>query len=158
MRKLIGKCGVDSGQLIITDPCYLKDWKNNDFSIGEEYKLEAVENIEFTAKNGVEMKISKGKKFKVVSTKGIWFDIVEYINNKKLKVLDRKRTNMNQEEYSYNGACSATLSEKKAGFVGYEGQAVAMSTGYGDGSYSVYATYNKERRIKKVEIIFIDEE
>ena len=25
MRKMIGKCGVDSGQIMITDPCYVID-------------------------------------------------------------------------------------------------------------------------------------
>ena len=30
-RKLIGRVAVDSGQLIITDPCYLTEWKDNDF-------------------------------------------------------------------------------------------------------------------------------
>lgn len=28
-KTIIGYCGVDSGQLLITDPCYLKEWKNN---------------------------------------------------------------------------------------------------------------------------------
>ena len=26
----IGRCGVDSGQLLITDPCYLSDWVDNE--------------------------------------------------------------------------------------------------------------------------------
>lgn len=28
MKKLLGNCGVDSGQLIVVDPCYLSDWKD----------------------------------------------------------------------------------------------------------------------------------
>lgn len=28
----LGSFGVDSGQVIITDPCYLKDWTNNEFT------------------------------------------------------------------------------------------------------------------------------
>lgn len=29
-KKLLGHCGVDSGQLMITDPCYIESsWRNN---------------------------------------------------------------------------------------------------------------------------------
>lgn len=28
--ELVGRCGVDSGQLMIIDPCYLSDWVDND--------------------------------------------------------------------------------------------------------------------------------
>jgi len=28
--KIIGKCGVDSGQLLIIDPCYLNNWKDGE--------------------------------------------------------------------------------------------------------------------------------
>jgi len=29
-KKLIGYCGVDSGSIMITDPCYLGAWKDNE--------------------------------------------------------------------------------------------------------------------------------
>lgn len=32
IKKLIGYCAVDSGQLIAVDPCYLKDWKDGEFA------------------------------------------------------------------------------------------------------------------------------
>jgi hypothetical protein len=56
-------------------------------------------------------------------------------------------------EYSYSGACAATLSDNSAGQLG-RGDAVAVSSGYGDGVYPVYATYNHEGRIVKLEVIF----
>ena len=31
MKKLIGNITVDSGQIIVVDPCYLKDYKANDY-------------------------------------------------------------------------------------------------------------------------------
>jgi len=31
-RHKIGDCAVDSGQLILIDPCYLKEWKDDEFS------------------------------------------------------------------------------------------------------------------------------
>lgn len=60
-------------------------------------------------------------------------------------------------EYSYSGACAATLSEDSAGQLG-RGSAVAVSSGYGDGVYPVYATYNDEGRITKMEVVFVSEE
>jgi hypothetical protein len=30
-KELIGYCGVDSGQLLIVDPCYLHDWKHGEY-------------------------------------------------------------------------------------------------------------------------------
>ena len=29
-KKIIGHCGVDSGQLLIIDPCYLGEWKDGE--------------------------------------------------------------------------------------------------------------------------------
>lgn len=36
MKKQIGVVGVDSGQLIISDPCYLSNWKDNEFDAPSE--------------------------------------------------------------------------------------------------------------------------
>ena len=95
-KKCIGSVYVDSGQLMITDPCYLTRWINNEFV---DSKLEAP-----------------------------------------------------PYSYSYDGACNATLSPNKAGSL-ENGFGVAFSSGYGDGEYPVFATYNKEGRIVKVEIL-----
>jgi len=108
-KKCIGSVYVDSGQLIITDPCYLKRWKNNVFY-----------NKEFLPQFNVD-----GKKEAQYSY---------------------------SYEYSYDGACNATLSPNKAGSL-ENGFGVAFSFGYNDGEYPVFATYNKEGRIVKVEII-----
>jgi hypothetical protein len=56
-------------------------------------------------------------------------------------------------EYSYSGACAATLSDNSAGELG-NADAVAVSSGYGDGVYPVFATYNHDGRIVKLEVIF----
>ena len=58
-------------------------------------------------------------------------------------------------EYSYLGACNATLGK---GFGQLGNQAVAFSTGYGDGLYPVYANINEDGRITKVVIIFDEED
>lgn len=36
--KLVGHCPVDSGQLMVSDPCYLDAWKDNDFTGDDEKK------------------------------------------------------------------------------------------------------------------------
>lgn len=60
-------------------------------------------------------------------------------------------------DYSYSGACAATLSEDGAGELG-RADAVAVSSGYGDGVYPVYAHYNHEGRIVRMEVVFNGED
>jgi len=102
-KKCIGAVYVDSGQLMITDPCYLKRWENDKFVDG---KKEA------------------------------------------------------PYSYSYDGACNATSSVDQVGVLNLRtsgilnaGLGIVFSSGYGDGEYPVFATYNQEGRIVKVEII-----
>lgn len=137
MKKLIGHCGVDSGQLIITDPCYLKDFVNN----------------EFTAKTFTKIKHPDGKTEEVERGSKRWFKIVEDINQKKIEIISERMEEL-PKDYSYQGCAMATLSKEHAGELKNE-MGVATSTGYGDGSYPVYATY-KDNRIQKVEVIFFD--
>jgi hypothetical protein len=35
-RKLIGSIGVDSGQMMVGDPCYLHEWKPEEYITGKE--------------------------------------------------------------------------------------------------------------------------
>jgi len=44
--KLVGRVCVDSGQLMIIDPCYLRDWKHGDYNCDS--------NVEGTASNNYE--------------------------------------------------------------------------------------------------------
>jgi hypothetical protein len=103
-RELLGYVGVDSGQLLITDPCYISDFKNNEYAAPHETK--------------------QGK-----------------------------------TEYSYAGACHATLGEKQGGSlfndIGAE-LGVAFSSGYGDGVYPVYVEYNDDPKDKRVKRIIIE--
>jgi hypothetical protein len=53
MSKLIGYCAVDSGQIMLTDPCYLSDWEDDDaFSVREDLnqacKEDAAESYPYT--------------------------------------------------------------------------------------------------------------
>ena len=42
-RLKVGHCSVDSGQLMITDPCYVKTFKSND----AEFKAELIGNYSY---------------------------------------------------------------------------------------------------------------
>lgn len=102
---LLGYVGVDSGQIILTDPCYLDSWVSD-----EEY---------------------------------------DSLNH--------------PGEYSYNGACYATIHEENMGGQLDEGvTAVAVRSGYGDGSYPVYAEISDEgmfgKRVKRLIVEFIPDE
>jgi len=103
---LIGYCGVDSGQIMFSDPSYV-----HMFSDSDEFNPE-----------------SEGRDY----------------------------------SYSYNGACGATLTDKRAGQLrfplGHAGAGVVVSSGYGDGFYPVYAEYNEEGRIMSASIVFIPDE
>lgn len=103
----IGRIGVDSGQMMLVDPCYVKDFVNTS-------------PLDLT-NNGM---IYAG-------------------------------------EFSYGGACSATLSDKQSGIL-EDGIAAVCSTGFGDGSYAVYVTYSDEgaygKRISEMRIVFIGDD
>lgn len=89
-RFLLGYVAVDSGQLVLVDPCYLKDWRDGPFDL-----------------------------------------------------------NLKPDNH-YAECCMASLSVKGGGIV-FSDLAVCFSTGWGDGTYAVYAT-KEDGRIVKVEI------
>jgi len=110
VRVKIGEFGVDSGQVLIGDPCYLESgngWNTE----GVEYDQKLVEGYQ---KSG------------------------EYA-------------------FNYSGACARTLSPEGAGSIG-RNSAVVSTTGYGDGQYPVFATYNADGRVVKLEILFESDE
>lgn len=102
MSKVIGHVAVDSGQVMIGDPCYLSEWTDNngDFTPGENY------------------------------------------------------------DFSYRGACNATLSDDGYGVLnftfgsGHPGAALACGTRWGDGQYPVTAEFDKDGRVISLTITF----
>jgi hypothetical protein len=99
---LIGHVGVDSGQVMVGDPCYLDDFEAQ--GDGPE-RMDHPEPYPF----------------------------------------------------SYEGACSATLSARAAGELG-SGLAVVASTGWGDGLYPVYAEVDPTSgRIAALRVVFIED-
>ena len=36
-KELLGHCAVDSGQLIVVDPCYLREWKDGEYGKADNH-------------------------------------------------------------------------------------------------------------------------
>lgn len=147
MKKLLGHIGVDSGHVLITDPCYLSAWKDNEFKDIRIYELKGAKKIfrfgkDFSDYNDV---IYKG------------LNMNQLIKSK--KVTDVSAQYHNVFDYSYNGSCNRTLYDKRqGGEIGIGENGVVSCSGWGDGSYPVYAHYDKKTgRVSKLEIIFMEE-
>ena len=152
LKTLIGKVGVDSGQLMVTDPCYLNRFENNDYNPTRKY-------------------VSVTDKKKIIEWPRDFYnyedDIIDgYNKNMNTLIKDKLFIQVKDEiidsSYSYVGAChQSTKNENQGGSLG-NGLGVSFATGFGDGEYSVYAYYEDingwGRRIKKIEIEFITDD
>ena len=163
----LGAVGVDSGQLLITDPCYIDtEWVKEDF----------IPNYPVFALN------EKGReRFPVLYTGGpsddwTWqcfrdgsnygtpladlgaMSINTARNEGLLEVLPQPEEDPTEPTpYSYNGCCAATLGDPGYGQLqyrmGHDGVGVAFASGYGDGHYPVYGRINKDGRVVEVRIV-----
>lgn len=137
--KYLGSCGVDSGQLLVTDPCYLEDWEANEFEDKRVYKdkqtgklyeyrvnFENFESVLFDKKT-VNQLILEGR-------------LIE----------DKKTTD---SSYSYNGACQTSI-DNEGGEIGIRNEGVVFRTGIGDGVYPVYARI-VDGRVAEIRIDFL---
>jgi len=149
--KLIGHVGVDSGQLLLCDPCYIdSEWRKEEFQDVRMYQHKVTKDV--------------------LQYRG------DFLNYE--QVIPKYKKNMNQllatgewEEldvhkepthpFSYNACAQATLSNDGHGQLNYNlghpGVGVAFSTAFGDGVYPVYAHYDKDGTLKSVEVIFQDD-
>ena len=151
----LGVVAVDSGQLMICDPGYLGDWKDDDFDLDGISLYKDVETgKEFTHPRNWEEEFRDGMTYNEAMEKGL----IERIPGKK------------SGEFSYNGVSQKTIDaqyeEDDEGQInfhkGHAGLAVAFRSGLGDGLYEVWG-YLKDlpgwgRRITRVEIILVEEE
>lgn len=129
---LAGYVDVDSGQLMLTDPCYVdSQWKKQPYEDLRLFKdKETGKTYQFRKDfNHFDEKI-----------KGFDLTVNELLESERFERIkvDRK----SEYSYSYAGACYATLSDEGFGALthekGHEGAAVAFNTFMGDGSYPVY--------------------
>ena len=162
MKKLLGYVGVDSGMLIITDPCYIdSEWEKKDFQDVRFYKHKKQKTLFFLYGNKKEIINIPNKNQKVLetfvnfkqklSTGKTMNEMVANHEVKEIEMPDKKKL---IGTFSYPGICETTMKEKhQIKFKrGHDRVAVAFRSGYGDGLYPVYGTFNKEGRCLKVEI------
>ena len=155
-RVLVGEFGVDSGQVMIGDPCYINsNWSDKEFQDIRIYrkKHDPKQTLQF----GVDFQRydemipgHMGKCMNQLLQEDIYIEVPRPTDN----------------SYSYNGACSTTINNN-FGVLSREVEtpngpfqlgplAVVSRTGYGDGGYEVYA-YMKEGVVHKLEVIFIED-
>lgn len=154
---LIGQVGVDSGQVLLCDPCYIDgEWKRDTESPGHAA-------IALSAKGKAEYPQHAGKTWKFPFPWGTYADPSPEFGGKSMNDLgvggmllyvDTDPTG----EFSYKGCCEAATSKLGAGQLNYNlghvGAGVAVSTHHGDGIYPVFAKMDKEGRVVQVMIDF----
>ena len=141
----IGHVAVDSGQLMICDPCYIdSEWENEDFEDIRVYKNKHTSRTltygkDFT--NYEEVLPEYGKTMNILISEHDW------------EVAARPKS---KSGFSYNACANATLSEEGHGELrfkmGHTGAGLAFGTAFGDGLYPVFAKYDADGNIKSVTV------
>lgn len=150
--KFIGEVAVDSGQLLLCDPCYIdSEWEKEDFE-----DIRVYENT--LTKERLQYRIDFPKYDVVIPEYGKSMN--ELLETKDwVEVYDSKEA---ENPFSYNACAKATLSEHGHGELkfklGHVGAGVAFSTAFGDGMYPVYAKYSDDGTLQSVEVIFWEDE
>ena len=142
---LIGKVGVDSGSLLVCDPCYIdSEWEDEQFDMTEKVMF------------------PDGTEEEIVRCSKRWFELINDINNGKIKLEEmplKPRFN-----FSYNACAQKTVKHPYYGQLNYKmghpGVGVTFSSGIGDGYYPVYAKIEEiggmGKRIVEVRIDMLD--
>ena len=142
----IGEVAVDSGQLMICDPCYIdSEWVKEDF---EDIRTYVHKDL--------------GKRLTYPLDFSSYEEIIpEYeMTMNQLIETDKWECQINKTAkngFSYNACALATLSEKGHGELnfklGHSGAGIAFSTAFGDGLYPVFATYDEDGVILSIQIM-----
>ena len=159
IKKLLGHVGVDSSQLLITDPCYIdSEWEKKDFKDIRIYKHKT-KNITFEYESimedeheTLEPKAEKFNSYEQIMSTGKTMN--QMLQEKEVEELVPKEKQKLINTMSYAGICETTMNDQHIiNFkLGHEGAAIAFNSGFGDGFYPVYGLFNDEGRCMKVEI------
>jgi hypothetical protein len=153
---LLGEAGVDSGQLLVTDPCYIPSFKSNE-APNKNPLQDKITGIKWqfkypnhpVDKGCVEMPGSYES-----TLPGTSMTFNEAVKAGRLVEIPDPEPS---HEYSYKGCCELTCGDDMGGGLKYElghmGQGVVFSSGYGDGCYAVWGRKNKDGRIVEVRIL-----
>jgi hypothetical protein len=142
--KLLGAVGVDSGQLLVTDPSYLRLWKD-DSPLGHPVMIHL--------KTGKKYKFRFGYEHKDPDVMDIAsYDSIAPGTDKTFNQLLTSKEVIsvpwnNEAEYGYRGACLITGKHPYGGELGHLGVAFAS------GCYEVWGRLNSEKRIVEVRIL-----
>jgi len=146
---LLGEVGVDSGQLMVTDPCYVdSEWQNEKLTACDSTYIDTRNKEQHERPSNFEAEFEKGMTWNEAVEKGI---LVE---------LKQPETGT----YSYDGCCRATLNKSYGQLnykMGHIGAGVVFNSGLGDGCYKVYGLFKDVpgwgRRIVEVKIKLLEE-
>lgn len=167
---LLGHVGVDSGQLMVTDPCYINSqWRSEGSVIGLKLWGQAHNEVyEFLKTKYPDMDIEHDQH--VISVETTDSELVKVIHSEAhqhAQSINKVIVGKPETDSTYDTICDVTLNKENQGGpipyqMGHEGFAVAFSSGLGDGYYPVYATIEDVpgwgERITKVEILLVDME
>lgn len=128
----MGTVGVDSGQIVICDPCYIdSQWEREEFEDIRIYKnLDTGDTLQYRVDfDHYETPIEKydGQTMNQLIMTGRWERVEKMTYN---------------NPFSYNG-CSQTTIHRGFGELGL-GTGVVLSTTIGDGTYPVYGKFNDD--------------
>lgn len=152
----VGEVGVDSGQLVVCDPCYIDDqWERGVEPAGHPpYTL---------SKKGRELFPQLGTF--TVKWPFEWGNYGDVCPQLGMSINDARKQELMDEvdvdplrDFNYRGACDVShLTGENFGQLNYKkghaGAGVAFSSGYGDGIYPVFARRNSDGRIVEVRIL-----
>lgn len=152
MKKFIGEVGVDSGQILICDPCYIdSQWKKENVNFDRTYEI-----------TERELFLKFGRDFSsfeepILCCEGKTMN--QMVANGEAHELPETPA---KHPFSYNACCKKTCGDDEDGQLNYEmghpGVGVVTRSGYGDGVYPVHAEYTSDGRVKSITVTFIDEE
>lgn len=165
----IGSFEVTSGKLVISDPCYTLDtWcmavvsnvRNGTYLIKHDEKDGRISELRAVhAEHRLPMWKEISGDIGVDSGQCGIFDADHYRKDTDYPMESQFEKDGYDDtgdgEHWYSHCCDVTLGDDGVGAI--IGGAVA-SSGYGDGVYEAYATYNKEGEVVGIKIIFITEE
>lgn len=169
-RILLGHVGVDSGQLMIMDPCYIeREWilRHNPQLVGIRCAgVDAQDLAEALAHDYPTCEVSSVTPwvYRVVDPNTPATDLQARAES--LRQNHQWTADIDLVTYdTYHHICDITQSDAHGGSLPYaqggEGLAVAFESGVGDGTYAVFATVGEVpgfgSRIKKVEILLMED-
>jgi hypothetical protein len=155
MKKQIGVVGVDSGQILICDPCYIdSQWKKEEFSSKRRFKHKDGTILNHTYARGDDYNENEFKKFDDI--------IPKYNKCMNDMIADNDVVQIgylpSEHNFSYAACAVKTLNDGNDGQLNYEmghaGIGVVSGSFGGDGVYPVIADIDEDGLVRSITIKF----